>query len=125
IRSLPNSVFILLLLSGSYLILMLPGVLRLPFFIFTVPLKYFILFYSIYLIITGFLGKKAVAFSPVIKITPFILFWVIYCIRIILDLYVFDVTHTVFRSNFDYLEEIVFCLVPCFGICFARGVDYN
>lgn len=123
-RNLLNSIYVLLLLSGSYLILMLPGVLRLPFFIFTVPLKYTIFFYSLFLALKGFLGKKA-TFTPPYVILPFIAFWFLYIIRILLDLYVFDVQHIVYDTKLDYIEAIVFCLAPCIGLCFAKGVDYE
>lgn len=119
-----NSVYVLLLLSGTYLTLMLPGILKLPFFLFTLPLKYSLLLYSLYLVTVGCL-RGSRTFSPPSVLLPFLVFWFVYVIRLFLDLFVFDVRHVVFDRSFDYFEEVAFILIPCLGLCFARGVDYE
>lgn len=120
-----DSVYISLLLFGAFLFLMIPSFLRLPFYFFTVPLKYLILIYSIFIIFNAIIGKRKGVKYKKKYIICIILFWFLFLSRMIIDLEIFQVSNFVFQNNFAYYQSAIYCIFPCISIFFLRALNFN
>lgn len=116
-----NNAFVVALLVGNFAIIVIPGILKVPHFLFTVPLKWGILVYSLAIITSVlFVGKPLDIFK---KAWPLILFLCVYCARVFFDLYFFDVKLGYYPYAMDYIENLVYCFIPSIALFFMKGID--
>src|SRR5690606_24564290 len=88
------------------------------------PYRGVILAFSLYLIITGILNNRLQ--FPKRKLWLFLIFWLLYLFRVIIDLYFRNIQASVFQSHYEYLLNIVaICFLPSFAILYVTDIDFN
>lgn len=117
-----GNVYVTLLLFGSFLILVPPTILGVPFQLFSVPLRYFLLFVSLYYILEGILKGKYVNRNIIFL---YALFWMFYVIRVVIDVEIRRVPHFVFETSRGYYQAIVYCFFTSFSLFFINALSYE
>lgn len=119
-----DNFYLLILIVGYVVISFLPGFYGGESRIFTIPYRAAVLFLAVYIIITRSTKNKFGISAS--QLYVFVIFWMIYLLRMFLDLYIFDIKADIFSSKADYLlNAIGICFLPAYSIRFLNGIDFD
>lgn len=90
----------------------------------TIPFRALVLLLSIIIIVSGILNNRFTI--PLRELIFFLLFWIFYMGRLVIDLYFRNIQAVVFESNLEYfLNAIGICFIPCLSILFVKEINLD
>lgn len=117
-----NSIYVVLILFGSYFVVMPPTIIGLDFTLFSLPLKYGILFMAIILIFNNCFKYRA---NGKLNFTLFLSFIFFYSIRVIYDLEFRNIFNVVFDNKSGYYQALVYLVIVSISLFYIRKLDFN
>lgn len=119
-----SNIYVVLILIGFFALGLLTNVIPGGSRVVTIPYRALVLIISLFLIGRGLLKNSSLL--PARKIVFFFLFWALYLVRLISDLYFRNVQATVFENNFDYLLNAVgICIIPALSMLYLKEINFD
>lgn len=115
-----TNIYISLVLFGAFLLVIPPTILGIPYQIFSVPLRYLLLFASFYYIVVGFLKRRYIYEKTILL---YILFWGGYLLRVVVDIEIRMIPNFVFATNMGYYQAIAYCFFTSLSFFFIPKAD--
>src|SRR5690606_37829565 len=93
-----------------------------PFYTFSVPLRYLLLIIAIYKIVNGYFKIKDLNYN---LIFIYSLFWLFFLGRVVYDLEFQYIPNGVFETNMGYYQAIIYVYFTSVSLFFIKTVDFT